>query len=183
MTLRHAAAAQPAAPDEDSRAGRRPGPDGEPLLTLERFLPYRLNVVASVVSNALARIYADRFQLTIPQWRVMATLGQYGTRTARDIALHGVMHKSTVSRAVSALEGRGLLSRRPNAQDMREEHLLLTPEGRTIYEAVVPEALTFEERVTSALDPQERAVLFGLIERLDRQTRRLAPDLDEEPPA
>ena len=29
-------------------------------LKLEEFLPYRLNVVASLVSQALSRIYADR---------------------------------------------------------------------------------------------------------------------------
>src|SRR4028119_1905650 len=88
-------------------------------VVLERFLPYRLNVLASLTSQALAQIYAERFGLTIPGWRVVATLGQYGTRTARDIATHAVMHKSTVSRAVSALEGRGLVARRPNRGDRR----------------------------------------------------------------
>ena len=56
-------------------------------LALERFLPYRLNVLATLVSNALARVYAERFGLTIPQWRVLATLGQFGVRTARDVAI------------------------------------------------------------------------------------------------
>ena len=75
-----------------------------PLVVLEEFLPYRLNVLAGLTSNALAQIYADRFGLTIPAWRIVVTLGQYGFRTARDIAAHGVMHKSTISRAVAALE-------------------------------------------------------------------------------
>jgi len=66
-----------------------------PPLTLERFLPYRLNVLASVVSNALARIYAERFGITIPQWRIIATLGQFDTRTARDIAGHAVMRATS----------------------------------------------------------------------------------------
>ena len=64
-------------------------------------------MLASLTSNALSQIYATRFGLTIPGWRVIVTLGQYGVRTARDIAAHGVMHKSTVSRAVALLEGRG----------------------------------------------------------------------------
>lgn len=147
-------------------------------LTLERFLPYRLNVLASVVSNALARIYAERFGITIPQWRIIATLGQFETRTARDIAAHAVMHKSTVSRAVSALVERGLVERRPNAQDMREEHLALTGEGRSIYEAVAPEARAFETAVLSALSEADRATLFRLVDTLDAHMRTLAPDLD-----
>ncbi|WP_210317651.1 MarR family winged helix-turn-helix transcriptional regulator [Salinarimonas ramus] len=149
----------------------------EPL-ALERFLPYRLNVLASTVSNALARIYAERFGITIPQWRIVATLGQFETRTARDIAAHAVMHKSTVSRAVAALAERGIVERRPNAQDMREELLALTDEGRAIYEAVAPEALAFERAVVSGLTEGERETFFRLIDTLDARMRSLVPDLD-----
>ena len=140
---------------------------------LERFLPYRLSVLASLTSQALAQIYAERFGLTIPGWRIVATLGQYGVRTARDIAAHAVMHKSRVSRAVSQLEARGLVVRRPNRDDRREELLKLTASGREIYEAVVPEALAFERRMLSVLTPAEQAILVALVEKLDRQARRL----------
>jgi DNA-binding MarR family transcriptional regulator len=144
-------------------------------VVLERFLPYRLNVLASLASNALAQIYAERFGLSIPAWRVVATLGQYEVYTARDIAAHGVIHKSTVSRAVSALEQRGLIARRPNEDDRREELLALTPEGRDIYDALAPQALAFEERLVSVLTPEEQKILGRLIDRLSRHARSLAP--------
>jgi DNA-binding MarR family transcriptional regulator len=152
--------------------------EDEASLTLEDFLPYRLNLLSATVSSALARIYAERFQLTIPQWRIIATLGQYDTRTGRDIALHGMMHKSTVSRAVAALEARGLIRREPNPDDMREEHLRLTDEGRVIYDEVAPEALGFEQRLTAALDPAERQILSTLLARLHARARDLAPNLE-----
>ena len=154
---------------------------GAPVVVLERFLPYRLNVLASLTSQALAQIYEVRFGLTIPAWRVVATLGQYGFRTARDIAAHGVMHKSTVSRAVSQLEGRGLVRRKANRDDRREELLELTEAGRTVYEAVVPEALAFEERLLSVLTSAEHGALIGVLDKLDRHARRLAPAPDEGP--
>jgi DNA-binding MarR family transcriptional regulator len=147
----------------------------KPLVVLEDFLPYRLNVLASLTSNALAQIYAERFGLTIPGWRVLATLGQYGVRTARDIAAHGVMHKSTISRAVSNLEERGLITRKPNPDDRREELLEHTPAGAAIYEALVPEALQFEERLRGVLSPAERALFLALIDKLERQARTLGP--------
>ena len=149
-----------------------------PQVVLERFLPYRLNVLASLSSNALAQIYAERFGLSIPAWRVVATLGQYDVRTARDIAAHGVMHKSTVSRAVSSLERRGLIVRRPNQDDRREELLALTREGRAIYDALAPQALAFEERLVSVLDAEEQEVLVALIDKLSRHARSLAPDTE-----
>jgi DNA-binding MarR family transcriptional regulator len=152
----------------------------EPLVVLEQFLPYRLNVLAGLTSSALAQIYAERFGLSIPAWRVIVTLGQYEARTARDMAPDGVMHKSTVSRAVSALEKRGLIVRRPNLEDRREEWLALTPEGRAIYEAVAPEALAVEERLLSVLTPQEQKTLAALIDKLTQQARSLAPETIEE---
>jgi DNA-binding MarR family transcriptional regulator len=142
---------------------------------LEQFLPYRLNVLASLTSQALAQIYAERFGLTIPGWRVVATLGQYRVRTARDIATHAVMHKSTVSRAVSQLQERGLIVRRANRDDRREEILELTRAGRAVYQAVVPEALAFEHELVSALTPAEHTTFMTILDKLDRQARRLAP--------
>jgi DNA-binding MarR family transcriptional regulator len=147
-----------------------------PLVVLERFLPYRLNVLASLTSNALAQIYAERFGLSIPAWRVIVTLGQYEHRTARDIAAHGVMHKSTVSRAVSGLEQRGLIIRKPNLDDRREEWLELTEEGREIYVELAPEALAFEERFISVLTAEEQEVLAALIDRLSGHARLLSPE-------
>ncbi|SCX89585.1 MarR family winged helix-turn-helix transcriptional regulator [Microvirga guangxiensis] len=151
-----------------------------PTVILESFLPYRLNVLASLTSNALAQIYAERFGLSIPAWRVIATLGQYEYRTARDIASHGVMHKSTVSRAVASLEQRGLIVRKPNQDDRREEWLELTEEGREIYEALAPEALAFEDRFVSVLTEEEQKVLAALIDRLSGHARLLGPEGEVE---
>src|ERR687893_2832552 len=153
-------------PSNSAERSRATGPAPPPQVVLERSLPYRLNVLASLTSQALAQIYAERFGLSIPGWRIVATLGQYGVRTARDIAAHGVMHKSTVSRAVSALEARGLVRREGNPDDLREELLVLTPAGRAVYDALAPEALAFEARLLAALPPGERKALFEIIERL-----------------
>jgi DNA-binding MarR family transcriptional regulator len=163
-------------------AGQVRDQEAEPelLVILERFLPYRLNVLASLTSQALAQIYAERFGLSIPGWRVIATLGQYGVRTARDIAEHAVMHKSTVSRAVSQLESRGLVRRKPNPDDRREERLELTAAGQGIYRAVAPEALAFEARLLSVLTAAEQSHLAALIDKLDRHARRLAPALEQD---
>jgi hypothetical protein len=48
---------------------------------LEQFLPYRLNVVAAPVSEAPSPVYARRYRIGIPDWRVRVTLGQFGVMT------------------------------------------------------------------------------------------------------
>ena len=45
-------------------------------LVLEDFLPYRLAILSNTVSGTIAETYAQRFGLTIPEWRVIAVLGE-----------------------------------------------------------------------------------------------------------
>lgn len=132
-------------------------------LELENFLPYRLNRLAEAVSREFSRIYRDRTAMTRPEWRLLATLGQYGTMTATEIGRHSAMHKTKVSRAVRALEQRGWLKREAHAEDRRLEHLALTKAGMSVYRELVPLASAFEDRMLAAMTPDDReAVLKGL---------------------
>ena len=90
---------------------------------MENFLPYRLNRIAEAVSREFSKLYRDRHDLTRPEWRTLATLGQFGTMTATAIGEHSTMHKTKVSRAVSELEKRKWLTRAPDEADRRTEHL------------------------------------------------------------
>src|SRR6202166_1260391 len=126
------------------------------LLKLKEFLPYQLAVVASLVSQALSRVYARRYRIGVPEWRVLVTLGQYGVMTGKAIGAHTHIHKTKVSRAVALMEQRKLLVRRANRADMRESFLSLTAAGRTMYEEVAPHALDFARRLTEILSPGDR---------------------------
>ena len=74
-------------------------------------MPYRLNVLATIVSQGFARLYSERFGISIPEWRVIAMLGQHRALTSKGIGERTHMHKTMVSRAVTDLERHGLLSR------------------------------------------------------------------------
>ena len=112
-----------------------PSPPADETLRLERFLPYRLNVVGFFASRALGRIYGEHFGIGIPEWRVIAQLGEFGKLTSRDIGELAQMHKTKVSRAVTELERRGLVSRAENRQDRREAFVALTAAGKRVYDA------------------------------------------------
>lgn len=145
----------------------KPKSTGEsPKLSLARFLPYRLNVLATVTSEGLGRIYGERFGIGIPEWRVLATVGEFGSITAKAIGRHAHMGKVKVSRAAAALEVRGLLARKPNADDLREAFLVLTPSGQAMYDEIAPLALDYEASLNATLTTDERAVLDEMIGRL-----------------
>src|SRR5436305_14704270 len=83
------------------------------VLKLEDFLPHRLNVLSSLVSHALTHVYG-RYGISIPEWRVLVTLGENGVMTGKAIGAQTHMHKTKVSRAVAELAQRRVLSRRAN---------------------------------------------------------------------
>jgi len=150
--------------------------DNAPL-KLEQFLPYRLNVVASLVSQALSRLYAERYSIGVPEWRVLVTLGQYGMMTGKAIGAHSHMHKTKVSRAVAFLEKRKLIARRVNRADLRESFLGLTPAGRAMYEDLAPIALDFTQRLSEAIDIADRATFDRAIDRLIERSAELAAEV------
>lgn len=150
--------------------------DNAPL-KLEEFLPYQLNVLASLVSQALSRIYVRRYDLGVPEWRVLVTLGQYGVMTGKAVGVHSHMHKTKVSRAVAELEKRKLISRRANRSDLREAFLSLTPAGRAIYVDLAPGAQDFANRLAEVVDPEDRAAFERAVKRLTERSRILADEV------
>ena len=143
------------------------------MLRLETFLPWRLVVLATTVSETLATLYSQRYGITIPEWRVLATLGQFGRMTARDVGAHARLHKTTVSRAVTTLVERGWLKREPNRADAREVFLSLKPRGRAVYEDLAPTALAFAARLVEDLAPDDLAALDRILDGLGAKARAL----------
>ena len=62
-------------------------------LELERFLPYRLSVLTNRISDAIARQYSERFDLTAAEWRVMAALGNTPGLSSSEVAARTAMDK------------------------------------------------------------------------------------------
>jgi DNA-binding MarR family transcriptional regulator len=145
-----------------------------PALKLDEFLPYRLNVCSSLVTQALSRIYAERHRMGVPEWRVLVTLGEVGPMTAKGIGLHTHMHKTKVSRAVALLERRKVISRKVNRADLREAFLSLTPAGQQVYDELAPMALEFMRQLMDSIDEADRAALDRALTKLIARSAQLA---------
>ncbi len=140
-------------------------------LELERFLPYRLSVLANTVSAAIASVYAERHDLSIPEWRVVAVLAQAPGLTAAELASRTAMDKVAISRAVARLERAGRVRRGAVRADRRRQRLALTRAGRDVYTRIVPWALEYERRLLGALEPEARAALDEALRRLTERAR------------
>jgi DNA-binding MarR family transcriptional regulator len=136
---------------------------------LFQFVPFRLNRLAAEVSAALSDEYQVRYGLDIPEWRVIATLGfRDDACSAQFISQCTRTHKSTISRAVTALLERELIERVENEDDRRAFELRLSAKGTALYEELIPRLLSKERDILSCLTAQERkdfAAALGKIER------------------
>ena len=157
----------PAASRADPRSPEKTRPE-RLRLDLFSFVPFRLNRLAAEVSAALSVEYQARYGLDIPEWRVLATLGFRNDACSAQYISHCTRtHKSTISRAVTALMKRQMVERVENADDRREFRLRLTRKGRALYEELIPRLLRKEQEILSCLSAQERkkfALLLGKIE-------------------
>jgi DNA-binding MarR family transcriptional regulator len=150
--------------------------DAGASLDLQRFFPYRLAVLADAVSRAVAEIYAVRFDLTRPEWRILAGLGSGGAMRAIDLGRATTLDKMQVSRAMQLLERRGLVARAEDAEDRRNKRVRLTRTGRSLYERIVPLALEREKAILASLSAGDRAALVRIVGRLLARSRALVAE-------
>lgn len=138
-----------------------------PNFDLEGFLPYQLAVLAQRVSRGFAARYSARFDISIPEWRVIAHLSQADAVSVREIHARVDMDKSKVSRAASRLEAAGHITKAPHPDDKRLVALSLTEKGRAMMAEIAPMARAYEAEVLAQLGPDAAAFRAALARLLD----------------
>lgn len=136
-------------------------------LKLDEFLPFRLSFTSNLVSERVAEAYRALFDLSIPEWRVVAVVAEHDGISQQRIGTITRMDKVTVSRAAIALTRRGLLDRQANARDGRSHLLVLSAAGRMLYADVAPKALDLERRIFATFEAAELERLAAMLRRID----------------
>jgi DNA-binding MarR family transcriptional regulator len=142
-------------------------------LILEEFLPYRLAVLSHTVSSTIAGVYEERFQVSIPEWRVIAILGRFPGLSAVEVAQRTMLDKVAVSRAVTKLIKNGRLDRQFADADRRRSILNLSAEGRRIHDEIAPLAMQFERDLLHGITDEDFQRFNLVMERLVARARML----------
>lgn len=138
---------------------------------LAEFMPYRLSITSNVVSNRIAADCKARFGVNVPEWRVMAVLGDIGALTQRQLVAATFMDKVAVNRACKVLADRGLVDRSPNDSDGRSHLLELTESGRKMHGEIMPMAMQLEAEMLECLTAAEQRSLRKILDKLFAQVR------------
>ncbi len=150
--------------------------DGE-TFDLVHFLPYSMTMAADALSLEFQQIYKGRFGMLRTEWRVLFHLGRYGPMTAKDICQRARVHKTKVSRAVTALEIKRYLSRQEVETDRRHSLLQLTRQGDAVFSELYQEARAFDARVRQSMTRKEAETLHKLVNRIAGLDHSNSPDM------
>lgn len=138
-----------------------------PSRPLQRFVSYRI-LRAHYALNAQAMALLDRHAgITLSQWRVLTFVGSGDARTSRAVVSMSGLDPAIVSRAVKSLEDRGLMNVERLPEDRRTLALALTPAGQEIFARTLPVMQARQEALMDALDPGEREMILGALEKIE----------------
>ncbi len=136
-------------------------------MPLERFLSYRIVRLNSSLNRQGAAILRRTSGLKLPEWRVVAFLGTRGTMTATMISELGGIDPGLLSRSFRSLELAGLIETRRPDHDRREVHATLTRKGQAVFDKTIPLMSARQRALLDALEPDERAAIFRIIDKLE----------------
>jgi DNA-binding MarR family transcriptional regulator len=142
------------------------GNDRGPRLDLDRYVPAYITFIANKLSNSATAVYSRNFGVNVTEWRILSQLAiEPGIPASRICHVIG-FDKGPVSRTLSAMQKRGLITIRTDPEDGRSHSISLTARGRTTHDKVIVAALDRERRLLSCLNDNERDLLIDLLRRL-----------------
>lgn len=144
-----------------------------PMGKLDDFIPYKLSVVANRVSQSIGKLFETRFNIQIPEWRIIMALYSYGDLVFHEVVERTSMDKARVSRAQRRMVDLGMIRTCGHPADGRKVILSLTPAGVKVCEDILPEAAGREAWFLAVLDEHEHLQLDLILDKLMKRSLEL----------
>jgi DNA-binding MarR family transcriptional regulator len=139
---------------------------GRSPLKLTDRLPFLINRVgAALASRFTAEVLAER-NLTIPIYRVLSVLSDYGPLRQVDVRSLTSIEASTLSRLIGRMVRRGLVSKTRSRMNDRDVILRLTPRGAITLQPLREIGLKLDALAMEGLSPKEIDALKGYLRHI-----------------
>ena len=120
---------------------------------------------------AILREEIEKYDLTPPQFALLAFLWQQDGLTQAELSEKGQIDRSTIGGLIDRLERNGLLERRQHPQDRRAYRIYLTEQGMAMENTLSECAERSLKRFTSGLNEDEVKELRRMLEILRGERR------------
>ncbi len=137
-------------------------------MDFKHFIPYQLSALSLKISKGLSKHYRSRFNISVPEWRVLVILNNHSDITAKTIAEHTQMDKVPISRALKSLNEKDYIVQKAHPDDARATINRLSERGEDLMAVVIPDAVKYEQFLLGQLSQQERQQLSHLIAKFNR---------------
>lgn len=108
-------------------------------IVVENAIGFWLHRVYQASRNEMYRVFREHGEdLTPEQWAVLIRLWEQDGRAQSELSEATFRDAPTMSRIVDSMETRGLIERRPHAEDRRIKLIHLTRHGRALEKKLVP---------------------------------------------
>ena len=144
-------------------------------MTLDEMLAYRVAMLSGNLSESLYSVYAP-YDLTMPQWRIMATLGTLQNKernkdcivsmTAKQLVKATRLDKVTVTRALQQMERHRLIDKRQDTSDGRAVNVSLSITGQNVYLKILPNVIRWQEEKLASITDFEYQIFLKVIDKL-----------------
>jgi len=129
---------------------------------LEKAVPYLLNRAGVRIGETFSKELV-KFNLTLPMYRVLASLLRVDAQRMTHLAEYTSIDISTLSRLVASMERKKLVRRQPGETDKRSVHVMLEETGRDLAMRVAPLADLYERVALANISADEIATLKRLL--------------------
>lgn len=136
------------------------------MLVQSKSINFRVYALASSLFKGATQYYTPRFGIGLPEMRVLSNLDSEGPLAAYQIVALTVMDKGLVSRVLTALKRRRLVTSSAPKTDPRRRTWRLTSTGQGLVDQLRPEWRRREAILQACLSASERALLLEFLERL-----------------
>ncbi|WP_341908976.1 MarR family winged helix-turn-helix transcriptional regulator [Ferrovibrio terrae] len=144
------------------------------------YLAYLLARASHIVSEEF-HLALKNWKLSVPFWRVLASLSDANGMSVSDLAAMTIMKQPRITKILDRMEADGLVARRADRHDRRRVFIDLTDKGRRRVAPALAAAKAHEASILGPLSESERATIKRALDLLIHYREDVAPKAAKAP--
>ncbi|GAB5504858.1 MAG: MarR family transcriptional regulator [Rhizobiaceae bacterium] len=129
--------------------------------------PYWINRAAFLFRAELQRAFAaDGIDITPEEWALLMVLNERAPATVGELAELTLRDRTTVTRFLDTLSGKGLVARAPDPNDRRRTMITLSGEAEQLFPRMLGHVEAMIGRAGRGISREEMATAISVLQRL-----------------
>lgn len=134
---------------------------------LENYFSFRVHHLSKKMGSEISSMCESTFNLSRKEVRILYLLHTRNLNQLTDIFSATNTDKARISRITNKLENSGYIVKSRVASDQRKQNIEITRKGVLVVEGFLKELKTYNEKVLSIFDDEEKQILMKMLSRME----------------